>query len=153
MAIQPQVTAPRSRRRLLVLAATGVAVVALALLGLRSLLLGGVEEAAPTVTNRAVGVPPTTTSPSLIAPNSSTGGPSGGAAGTLKDPFQPLVAGGASTSVPGASSAGATTTTIGPSQSTVPGAGGSASLSGSGPAAGRKVTLLDVFGRGEAARR
>jgi hypothetical protein len=140
MAIQPQVTAGGSRQRLLLLAAIGLAVVALALLVLRPLLLGGVGPvAAPEAVNRAGAVPRTTTGADLIGPATTTATP-GGAAGSLRDPFQPLAA--------GAAVAGATPTTLATSQATVPGAGGgTATAAGGGSTAGQKVVLLDVFSK------
>jgi hypothetical protein len=150
MATQPQVTAGGPRQRLLLVAAlAAVLALALGLLVLRPLLAGRTEEVAtpPQVT---AGTAPATT-PQLIGP-STTLAASGEAAGSVKDPFRPLVSAGtaAATAEAGVTpadggTAGATPTTIAATQPTVPGAGaGTATAPGGGATAERKVTLVNV---------
>jgi hypothetical protein len=150
MATQPQLTAGGSRQPVLVAALAAVLLLALLLLVVRPLLGGGAGEPAapPAVT---VGAAPTTT-PGLIAPSTSVA-PSGGAGGSAKDPFAPLVAPGTAgattesgvTVAPG--TGGVTATTLPATQSTVPGAAaGTAATPGGGDTAGRKVTLSSIAG-------
>jgi hypothetical protein len=145
MATQPQVTAGGSRQTVLVAALAGVLVLALLLLVVRPLLGGGAEEAAAPTPATAGAAPASV--PQLIGPSTSVA--PAGAAGSVKDPFRPLVSTGtAAAAGPGAAAAGtgsATATTIAATQSTVPGAGaGTATTPGGGASAERKVTLLSV---------
>jgi hypothetical protein len=135
MAIQPEVTAGGSRQRLLVLALAGVLLLALAVLLVRPLLLGG--SPAPVAPGTAAAAP--TTLAQLIRPSTSVAGPT---AGTAKDPFRPVVgAGGTETTGSTATTAGTTTTT------TVGSGAGTGTVSGSGTTATREVVLEDVYSR------
>jgi hypothetical protein len=89
MATQPQVTAGGPRQLVLVAALAGVLLLTVGLLVVRP-LLGGTDEAQPAPTQATAGAAPTTTTPQLIAPSTSVTA-SGEAAGSVKDPFKPLV--------------------------------------------------------------
>jgi hypothetical protein len=148
MATQPEVTAGGPRQMLLVAALAGVLLLIVGLLVLRP-LLGGTEEevvAPPAVT---AGAAPATT-PQLIGPSSSVA-PTGEAAGSVKDPFRPLVTAGgaaAATGSGGTVTGGGTVTptTIAATQSTVPGAAAGTATAPGGATAERKVTLVEVAG-------
>jgi hypothetical protein len=131
MAIQPEVTAGGSRRRVLVLALAGVLLLVLVGLLARPLLLGG--SAAPVAPPVTAGATPTTVA-QLIDPSTSTAGPT---AGTTKDPFRPVVG------AAGTEATGSTATTVGTTTSTT----GTATVSGSGATAEREVVLEDVYTR------
>jgi hypothetical protein len=130
MAIQPEVTAGGSRRRVLVLALAGVLLLVLVGLLARPLLPGGSAVVAPPGT--AAATPTTVTQ--LIDPSTSTAGPP---AGTTKDPFRPVVG------AAGTEATGSTATTVGTTTSTT----GTATVSGSGATAEREVVLEDVYTR------
>jgi hypothetical protein len=146
MATQPQLTAGGPRQQLLLVAGlAAVLALVLGLLVLRPMLRGAAEDTAtpPAVT---AGAAPATT-PQLIGPSTSVA-PEGGAVGSGKDPFRPLVTAGtaapAGAGVTPSGAAGATPTTVA-TQPTVPGAGaGTATAPGGGATAERKVTLASV---------
>jgi hypothetical protein len=144
MATQPQVTAGGSRQTVLVAALGGVLVLALLLLVVRPLLGGGAEE--PAAPAPATAGAATATVPQLVGPSTSLA-PAGGA-GSVKDPFRPLVDTGTAAATGSGAAAGtgsATATTIAATTPTVPGAGaGTAAAPGGGASAERKVTLLSV---------
>jgi hypothetical protein len=134
MATQPEVTAGGSRQRVLLLALAGVALIALAAVLVRPLLLGGTTApAAAPVAPSATAAPPTTGA-QIAGPSTSVAGPT---PGTVKDPFRPAVgAGGAATGATTTTGAGTTTTTTVGSTTTTTGAGSAggatAPVSGSG---------------------
>ena len=143
MATQPQLTTGSPRQLLLVAALVAVLLLVVGVLVVRPLLSGGTEDqgvAAPTPLTAAAAAPGTT--PQVATPSTSV---PQGAAGSVKDPFRPLVSSGATAAttqsgltpaVPGAAT-----------QSTVPGAAApSASTPGGGATADRKVTLVNVAG-------
>jgi hypothetical protein len=142
MATQPQVTTGGPRQLLLVAALAGVLLLIVGLLVVRPLLDGGTEEgvAAPPVT--AASAAPATT-PQMASPSTSVVGEA--AAGSVKDPFRPLVSSGATAAT---TQSGLTPTgTAAATQSTVPGAAaGTASTPGGDATADRKVTLVNVTG-------
>lgn len=145
MATQPQVTAGGPRQLVLVAALAGVVLLLVGLLVVRP-LLGGTDEG-PTVPPATAGAVPTTTLAQLIGPSTSVTG-SGEAAGSVKDPFKPLVSAGsaaaATESGVTADSGSATATTVA-TGSTVAGAGtGTASTPGGGSTAERKVALVSI---------
>jgi hypothetical protein len=144
MATQPQVTGGGQQRQLLLVAALAALLLIVGLLVVRPLLGGGAEDqavVAPPPVTAASAAP--TTMPRVASPSTSVAGE--GAAGSVKDPFRPLVSSGATaaTAQSGLTPAG---TTAAP-QSTVPGAAaGTASIPGGGATADRKVTLVGVAG-------
>jgi hypothetical protein len=145
MATQPQVTAGGPRQLVLVAALAGVLLLIVGLLVVRP-LLGGTDEG-PTVPPATAGAVPTTTLAQLIGPSTSVTA-SGEAAGSVKDPFKPLVSTGsaaaATESGVTADSGPATATTVA-TGSTVAGAGtGTASTPGGGSTAERKVALVSI---------
>ena len=145
MATQPQVTAGGPRQLVLVAALAGVLLLIVGLLVVRS-LLGGTDEG-PTVPPATAGAVPTTTLAQLIGPSTSVTA-SGEAAGSVKDPFKPLVSTGsaaaATESGVTADSGPATATTVA-TGSTVAGAGtGTAGTPGGGSTAERKVALVSI---------
>ena len=145
MATQPQVTAGGPRQLVLVAALAGVLLLIVGLLVVRP-LLGGTDEG-PTVPPATAGAVPTTTLAQLIGPSTSVTA-SGEAAGSVKDPFKPLVSTGsaaaATESGVTADSGSATATTVA-TGSTVAGAGtGTASTPGGGSTAERKVALVSI---------
>ena len=144
MATQPQVTGGGQQRQLLVAALAALLLLIVGLLVVRPMLGGGTAEdtvtAPPPVT--AASAAPTTT-PQAAGPSTSV--VTEGAAGSVKDPFRPLVSSGATaaTTQSGLTPAGSTVAT----QPTVPGAAApSASTPGGGATADRKVTLVNVAG-------
>jgi hypothetical protein len=146
MATQPRLTAGGPRQLLLVAMLAGVLLLIVGLLVIRPLLGRTHEGQAPAVT---AGAAPTTTTPRLIAPSTSVTA-SGGAAGSVKDPFKPLVSTGAAAaaSESGSSTAGgsATPTTVA-TASTVAGAGtGTAATPGGGSTTERQVALVSITG-------
>jgi hypothetical protein len=148
MATQPQVTAGGPRQLLLVAALAGVLLLIVGLLVLRP-LLGGTEQevaAPPAVT---AGAAPATT-PQLIGPSTSVA-PTGEAAGSVKDPFRPLVGAGTAAAasesgVTATGDSGAVTPTTIATQSTVPGAAAGTATAPGGATADHKVTLVDISG-------
>ena len=146
MATQPQVTAGGPRQLVLVAALAGVLLLLVGLLVVRP-LLGGTDEAQTAPPAATAGAVPTTTLAQLIGPSTSVIA-SGEAAGSVKDPFKPLVSAGsaAAATEPGVTadsgSATATTVTTGP---TVAGAGtGTASTPGGGTSTDRQVALVGI---------
>ena len=146
MATQPQVTGGGQQRPLLLMAAlAALLLLIVGLLVVRPLLGGRAEEdtvVAPPPPVTAASAAPTTT-PQVASPSTSV--ITEGAAGSVKDPFRPLVSSGATaaTTQSGLTPAGTTAAT----QSTVPGAAApSASTPGGGATADRKVTLVNVAG-------
>jgi hypothetical protein len=146
MATQPQVTAGGPRQLVLVAALAGVLLLLVGLLVVRP-LLGGTDEGQTAPPPATAGAVPTTTLAQLIGPSTSVTA-SGEAAGSVKDPFKPLVSAGsaaaATQSGVTADSGSATATTIA-TGSTVAGAGtGTASTPGGGSTAERKVALVSI---------
>jgi hypothetical protein len=150
MATQPQVTAGGTRRLALVAVLAGVLLLIVGLLAVRP-LLGGTNEGrapAPAVT---AGAAPATTTPQLIAPSTSVTA-SSDAAGSVKDPFKPLVGTGTAAAATesgvtaGGASGSATGTTVA-TGSTVAGAGtGTATTPGGGASTERQVALVSIKG-------
>jgi hypothetical protein len=149
MATQPQVTAGGTRRLALVAVLAGVLLLIVGLLAVRP-LLGGTDEGrapAPAVT---AGAAPATTTPQLIAPSTSVTA-SSDAAGSVKDPFKPLVSAGtaaaATESGVTAGAGGSATGTTVATGSTVAGAGtGTATTPGGGASTERQVALVSIKG-------
>lgn len=146
MATQPQVTAGGPRQLVLVAALAGVLLLIVGLLVVRP-LLGGSDQGQTTPPAATAGAVPTTTIAQLIGPSTSVTA-SGEAAGSVKDPFKPLVSTGsaaaATESGVTADSGPATATTVA-TGSTVAGAGtGTASTPGGGSTAERKVALVSI---------
>jgi hypothetical protein len=144
MATQPQLTTGGPRQLLLVAVLIAVLLLVVGLLVVRPMLSGGTED------QRVVAAPPPVTAAAAAratTPQAATGSTSvpQGAAGSVKDPFRPLVSSGATavTTQSGLTPAGTGAAT----QSTVPGAAaGTASTPGGGATADRKVTLVNVAG-------
>ena len=147
MATQPQVTAGGSRQRVLVAALAGVLLLLVGLLVVRP-LLGGSDEGQATPPAVTAGASPTTTTPQLIGPSTSVT-PSDAAAGSVKDPFKPLVSAGSAAAATGsglsAAAGGSATATTVATGSTVAGAGtGTASTPGGGASTERQVALVSI---------
>jgi hypothetical protein len=146
MATQPQVTAGGPRQMVLVTALAGLLLLIVGLLVVRPLLAGDDQgqTAPPPAT---AGAAPTTTLAQLIGPSTSVA--SGEAAGSVKDPFKPLVTAGSAAAatesgVTAASGGSATATTVA-TGSTVAGAGtGTASTPGGGSTTERQVALVSI---------
>jgi hypothetical protein len=148
MATQPQVTAGGPRQLVLVAALVGLLLLILGLLVVRP-LLGGTDQQQTAPPPATAGAVPTTTLAQLIGPSTSVTG-SGEAAGSVKDPFKPLVSAGsaaaATESGVTADSGSATATTVA-TGSTVAGAGtGTATTPGGGTSAERQVSLVSISG-------
>jgi hypothetical protein len=146
MATQPQVTAGGPRQLVLVAALAGVLLLIVGLLVVRP-LLGGSDQGQTTPPAATAGAVPTTTIAQLIGPSTSVTA-SGAAAGSVKDPFKPLVSAGsaaaATESGVTADSGSATATTVA-TGSTVAGAGtGTASTPGGGAPTERQVALVSI---------
>jgi hypothetical protein len=150
MATQPQVTAGGSRQRVLVAALAGVLLLLVGLLVVRP-LLGGSDEGQATPPAVTAGASPTTTTPQLIGPSTSVT-PSDAAAGSVKDPFKPLVSAGAAAAVTDSgvtagSAPGSVTSSTVATGSTVAGAGaGTAITPGGGTSTERQVALVSIKG-------
>src|SRR5512133_918112 len=141
-----QVTTGGPRQLELVAGLAAVLLVAVGLLVVRPLLSGSEQGQAPPAVTGA-GAAPATTTPQLIGPSTSVTA-SDGAAGSVKDPFKPLVtaASAAAASESGVAAAGgsATATTVA-TGSTVAGAGsGTASTPGGGSSTERQVALVSI---------
>jgi hypothetical protein len=141
-----QVTTGGPRQLVLVAGLAAVLLLAVGLLVVRPLLSGSDQGQAPPAVTSA-GAAPATTTPQLIGPSTSVTA-SDGAAGSVKDPFKPLVSAGsaAAASESGVAAAGgsatATTVATGP---TVAGAGsGTASTPGGGSSTERQVALVSI---------
>ena len=146
MATQEQVTSGGPRQLVLVAALAGVLLLAVGLLVVRPLLGGSDQgQAPPAVTSAGAG--PATTTPQLIAPSTSV--TASADAGSVKDPFKPLVSAGSAAAATGsgasaAASGSATGTTVA-AGSTVAGAGtGTASTPGGGASTERQVALVSI---------
>jgi hypothetical protein len=148
MATQPQVTSGGPRQLVLVAALAGVLLLAVGLLVVRPLLGGSDQGQAPPAVTSA-GAAPATTTPQLIAPSTSV--TTSADAGSVKDPFKPLVSTGSAAAATGsgasaAASGSATGTTVA-TGSTVAGAGtGTASTPGGGASTERQVALVSIKG-------
>lgn len=148
MATQEQVTSGGPRQLVLVAALAGVLLLAVGLLVVRPLLGGsGQGQAPPAVTS--AGAAPATTTPQLIAPSTSV--TASDAAGSVKDPFKPLVSAGSAAAATGsglsAAAGGSATATTVATGSTVAGAGdGTASTPGGGASTERQVALVSIKG-------
>jgi hypothetical protein len=145
MATQPQVTAGGPRQLVLVAVLVGLLLLILGLLVVRP-LLGGTEQGRQTLPPATANAVPTTTLAQLINPVTSVTG-SGEAAGSVKDPFKPLVSAGSAAATDAGATAGsgsATATTVA-TGSTVAGAGsGTASTPGGGTTTEREVALVSI---------
>lgn len=147
MATQPQVTA--GPRQLVLLAALVAALLLIVgLLVVRPMLTGSDQGQAPAPAVTA-GAAPTTTTPQLIAPSTSVT-PSDGVAGSVKDPFRPLVSAGtaaaATESGVTAGDAGSVTPSTVATGSTVAGAGAGTATTLGGSSAERQVALVSITG-------
>ena len=149
MATQEQVTSGGPRQLVLVAALAGVLLLAVGLLVVRPLLGGsGQGQAPPAVT--VAGAAPATTTPQLIAPSTSV--TASADAGSVKDPFKPLVSAGAAAAVTDSgvtagSAAGSVTSSTVATGSTVAGAGaGTAITPGGGTSTERQVALVSIKG-------
>jgi hypothetical protein len=147
MATQPQVTTGGPRQLVLVAVLAGVLLLAVGLLVVRPLLGGSDQGQAPTAVTSA-GAAPATTTPQLIEPSTSV---TASAAGSVKDPFKPLVSTGSAAAAAGSGAGTATTTggsatdTTAATGSTVAGAGaGTASTPGGGSSTERQVALVSI---------
>jgi hypothetical protein len=146
MATQPQVTAGGPRQLVLVAALVGVLLLIVGLLVVRP-LLGGDDQAQTAPPAATAGAVPTTTLAQLIGP-STTVTASGTAAGSVKDPFKPLVTAGSAAAATGSgvtADSGSVTATTVATGSTVAGAGtGTASTPGGGSTTERQVALVSI---------
>jgi hypothetical protein len=147
MATQPQVTTGGPRQLALVAALAGVLLLAVGLLVVRPLLGGSDQGQTPPAVTSA-GAAPATTTPQLIAPSTSV--TASDDAGSVKDPFRPLVSAGsaaAATESGVAGAGGSATATTVATGSTVAGAGtGTASTPGGGTSTERQVALVSITG-------
>jgi hypothetical protein len=140
MATQPQVTAGGPRQLVLVAALVGVLLLIVGLLVVRP-LLGGTDEGQTTPPPATAGAAPTTTLAQLIGPSTSVTA-SDAAAGSVKDPFKPLVSAG---SAAAATESGVTADSGSATATTVAGAGsGTASTPGGGSTTDREVALVSI---------
>jgi hypothetical protein len=135
MATQPQMTAGGPRQLALVAVLVGLLLLIVGLLVVRP-LLRGTDEVQPEAQPTAAATPATTT-PQLIGPSTSLTG-SEEAAGSVKDPFKPLVSAG--------SPAAATETGAAVTGSTVAGAGSGTATTVDGSSAERQVALVSISG-------
>jgi hypothetical protein len=146
MATQPQVTAG-PRQLVLVAALVAALLLLVGLLVVRPMLAGSDQGQAPAPVVTA-GAAPATTTPQLIGPSTSVT-PSDGAAGSVKDPFRPLVSAGSAAAatesgVTASGDAGSVTPSTAATGSTVAGAGTATTLGGS--SAERQVALVSITG-------
>jgi hypothetical protein len=143
MASQPQVTAGSPRQLVLIAALVALLLLIVGLLVVRP-MLGGTEQAQAPQPAVTVGAAPATTTPQLIGPSTSVT-PSGDAAGSVKDPFRPLVSAG---SAAAATESGVTATgDAAATGTTVAGAGaGTATTPDGGTSAERQVALVSITG-------
>jgi hypothetical protein len=148
MATQPQVTA--GPRQLVLVAALVAALLAIVgLLVVRPMLAGSDQGQAPAPAVTA-GAAPATTTPQLIGPSTSVT-PSDGVAGSVKDPFRPLVsAGSAAAATESGVAAGGDAGSVTPSTAatgwTVAGAGAGTATTLGGSSAERQVALVSITG-------
>jgi hypothetical protein len=148
MATQPQMTAG-PRQLVLVAALVAALLLIVALLVVRPMLAGSDQAQAPAPAVTA-GAAPTTTTPQLIGPSTSVA-PSDGVAGSVKDPFRPLIsAGSAAAAAESGISAGGDAGSVTPSTvatgSTVAGAGAGTATTLGGSSAERQVALVSITG-------
>jgi hypothetical protein len=147
MVTQPQVTSGGPRQLALVAALAGVLLLTVGLLVVRPLLGGSDQGQAPPAVTSA-GAAPATTTPQLIAPSTSV--TASDDAGSVKDPFRPLVSAGsaaAATESGVAGAGGSATATTVATGSTMAGAGtGTASTPGGGTSTERQVALVSITG-------
>ena len=148
MATQPQVTAG-PRQLVLVAALVAALLLIVGLLVVRPMLAGSDQGQAPAPAATA-GAAPATTTPQLIGPSTSVT-PSDGAAGSVKDPFRPLVSAGsaAAATEPGVTAsgdAGSATASTAATGSTVAGAGAGTATTLGGSSAERQVALVSITG-------
>jgi hypothetical protein len=146
MATQPQVTARDPRKLVLVAALAGVLAI-VGLLVVRPLLGGTGEEQAPPPVTSAGPAPATT--PQLITPSTSVAASE--AAGSVKDPFKPLVtsstvAAAAESGVSAGSGGSATATTVATGSTVAGAAAGTATTPGGGSSTERQVALVSIKG-------
>lgn len=145
MATQPQVTA--GPRQLVLVAALVAALLAIVgLLVVRPMLAGSDQGQAPAPAVTA-GAAPATTTPQLIGPSTSVT-PSDGVAGSVKDPFRPLVsAGSAAAATESGVAAGGDAGSVTPSTvATGAGAGAGTATTLGGSSAERQVALVSITG-------
>jgi hypothetical protein len=148
MAIQPQVTAG-PRQLVLVAALVAALLLIVGLLLVRPMLTGSDQGQAPAPAVTA-GAAPATTTPQLIGPSTSVT-PSEGAAGSVKDPFRPLVSAGSAAAatesgVTAGGDAGSVTPSTAATGSTVAGAGAGTATTLGGSSAERQVALVSITG-------
>ena len=148
MATQPQVTAG-PRQLVLVAALVAALLLIVGLLVVRPMLAGSDQgqATAPAVT---AGAAPATTTPQLIGPSTSVT-PSGDVAGSVKDPFRPLVSAGSAAAatesgVTAGGDAGSVTPSTVATGSTVAGAGAGTATTLGGSSAERQVALVSITG-------
>jgi hypothetical protein len=148
MATQPQVTAGGPRQLVLVAALVGVLLLIVGLLVVRP-LLGGTDQSRTAPPPATAGAVPTTTLAQLIGPSTSVTA-SGEVAGSVKDPFKPLLSAGsaaAATESGVTADGGSATATTVATGSTVAGAGaGTASTPAGGTSTERQVALVSIKG-------
>jgi hypothetical protein len=148
MATQPQVTAG-PRQLVLVAALVAALLLIVGLLVVRPMLAGSDQAQAPAPPVTA-GAAPTTTTPQLIGPSTSVT-PSGDPAGSVKDPFRPLVSAGSAAAatesgVTAGGDAGSVTPSTAATGSTVAGAGAGTATTLGGSSAERQVALVSITG-------
>ena len=148
MATQPQVTAG-PRQLVLVAALVAALLMIVGLLVVRPMLAGSDQGQAPAPAVTA-GAAPATTTPQLIGPSTSVT-PSDGAAGSVKDPFWPLVSAGSAAAatesgVTASGDAGSVTPSTVATGSTVAGAGAGTATTLGGSSAERQVALVSITG-------
>jgi len=148
MATQPQVTAG-PRQLVLVAALVAALLMIVGLLVVRPMLTGSDQGQAPAPAVTA-GAAPATTTPQLIGPSTSVT-PSDGAAGSVKDPFRPLVSAGSAAAatesgVTASGDAGSVTPSTAATGSTVAGAGAGTATTLGGSSAERQVALVSITG-------
>ena len=148
MATQPQVTAG-PRQLVLVAALVAALLLIVGLLVVRPMLAGSDQGQAPAPAVTA-GAAPATTTPQLIGPSTSVT-PSDGAAGSVKDPFRPLVSAGSAAAatesgVTASGDAGSVTPSTAATGSTVAGAGAGTATTLGGSSAERQVALVSITG-------
>jgi hypothetical protein len=148
MATQPQVTAG-PRQLVLVAALVAALLLLVGLLVVRPMLAGSDQGQAPAPAVTA-GAAPATTTPQLIGPSTSVT-PSDGAAGSVKDPFRPLVSAGSAAAatesgVTASGDAGSVTPSTAATGSTVAGAGSGTATTLGGSSAERQVALVSITG-------
>jgi hypothetical protein len=146
MATQPQVTAGGPRQLVLVAGLVALLLLIVGLLVIRP-MLGGTEQARETPPPATANAVPTTTLAQLIGPETSVTA-SGAAAGSVKDPFKPLVTAGlaaaAARSGATADSGSATASTVATGATVAAAGSGTASTPGGGSTTERQVALVSI---------